>query len=195
MAKSNIEALSGNLAANLRYIRERRGLTQVQLAKTAELPRSTVSQVETGAGNPTLSVLVRLARALDVSIEELLSAPHSAVQVFRRGELPLETRGPGGAVQIQKLLPDHVPGMEIDRLELGPGTRLAGVPHRPGTREYLACESGRLTLWAGGDKHQLGPGDVVAFQGDQPHSYSNEGASQAVGFSVVALVPPGTRRR
>lgn len=44
-----IEALAGNLAANLRYIRERRGLTQVQLARLANLPRSTVSQVETGA--------------------------------------------------------------------------------------------------------------------------------------------------
>lgn len=190
-----IEALAGNLAANLRYIRERRALTQVQLAKAADLPRSTVSQVETGAGNPTLSVLVRLARALDVSIEELLSSPHSAVQVFRKGELPLESRGPHGAARIQKLLPDRVPGMEIDRIELAAGARLAGVPHRPGTREYLACESGRLTLWTGGDKHELGRGDVAAFQGDQPHSYTNEGATPAVGFSVVALVPPGSGAR
>src|SRR5262245_58538546 len=131
MSQSNpIEALAGNLAANLRYIRERRGLTQVQLAKQAGLPRSTVSQVETGAGNPTLAVLARLARALGVSIEELLSAPHSAVQVFRRGELPVEAKG---LAIVQKLLPDPIFGMEIDRIELAAGARMPGVPHRPGT--------------------------------------------------------------
>ena len=186
-----IEALAGNLAANLKYVRERRGLTQVQVAKQASLPRSTVSQLETGAGNPTLSVLVRLARALGVSIEELLSAPHSAVQVFRKGELAVEQRG---SVVVHKLLPDRITGMEIDRLELAAGARMAGVPHRPGTREYLACESGKLTLWTTGDKHTLAPGDVAAFQGDQPHSYINEGNVVAVGFSVVTLVPSGVAR-
>ena len=187
-----IESLAGNLAANLRYIRERRGLTQVQVAKLAGLPRSTVSQVETGAGNPTLAVLVSLARALGVSIEELLSAPHSALQVFRKGELPVEARG---LATVQKLLPDRITGMEIDRIELAPGARMAGVPHRPGTREYLACETGQLTLWTSGDRHTLAPGDVAAFQGDQPHSYINEGKAVAVGFSVVTLVPSGLARR
>lgn len=187
-----IEALAGNLAANLRYIRERRGLTQGQVATQAGLPRSTVSQVETGAGNPTLAVLARLARALGVTIEELLSAPHSAVQVFRRGELPVETRG---AAVIQKLLPDPITGMDIDRIELPAGARMAGVPHRPGTREYLTCEIGKLTLYTSGDKHTLAPGDVAAFQGDQPHSYVNEGSTPAVGFSVVTLVPSGVARQ
>lgn len=188
----HLEALSGNLAANLRYIRERRGLTQGQVATLAGLPRSTVSQVETGAGNPTLAVLARLARALGVSIEELLSAPHSAVQIFRKGELPVETRG---AAVVQKLLPDPITGMDIDRIEIPAGARMAGVPHRAGTREYLTCELGRLTLWTGGDKYVLSPGDVAAFQGDQPHSYTNEGGSLAVGFSVVTLVPSAVARQ
>jgi quercetin dioxygenase-like cupin family protein len=68
---------------------------------------------------------------------------------------------------------------------------MTGVPHRPGTREYLACERGRLTLWAGGESFELGPGDVCAFQGDQPHSYGNPGDAIAIGFSVVALSPAG----
>ena len=35
----------------------------------------------------------------------------------------------------------------------------------------------------------LKPGDVAAFQGDQKHTYRNEGKSVAIGFSVVVLVP------
>lgn len=190
-----IESLSSNLAANLRYLRQRRGMTQAQLARLCGLPRSTVAQVETGSGNPTLAVLSRLALALRISIEEMLSFPHARCQVFPKGSLPTSIRGRGGSVHVQKLLPDPIPGMEIDRMELRPGARMTGVPHRPGTREYLLCERGRLTLWAAGERYDLAPGDIAAFDGDQPHSYQNAGETSAVGFSVVTLsAVPGAAR-
>ena len=180
--------LGRNLTHNLRYLRAQRGVTQVRLAQQAAIPRSTLATLETGAGNPTLSVLAKLALALQVSIEELLSTPRAQCQVFPKGTLKTQTRARGRAL-IAKLLPDPVPGMDIDRMVLAPGARVTGVPHRPGTREYLYCEKGRITLWAAGERFDLEPGDVAAFQGDQRHSYGNDGASPAVGFSVVALVP------
>lgn len=185
---ASLRSLSGHLAANLRSTRQRRGLTQAQLSTLCGLPRSTIAQIETGAGNPTLGVLSRLAGALRLSIEELLTRPHAPCQLFSKGTLPTETRGRGSAT-VSKLLPDPIPGMEIDRIEIEPGGRMTGVPHRPGTREYLACERGRLTLRAAGARYDLDKGDVAAFQGDQPHSYHNEGKETAVGFSVVTLAP------
>ncbi|MBR59194.1 MAG: DNA-binding protein [Myxococcales bacterium] len=183
------EKLAGNLAGNLRYLRQARGLTQARLAAQSDVPRSTLANVEAGGGNPTLAVLARLSLALQVSIEELLSTPRALAQHFPKGSLPSTGRGPGKKATVHKLLPDPVPGMEIDRMELGPNARFTGIPHRPGTREYLYCERGELVLWAGGDRFELRAGDVVAFQGDQKHSYSNESAEVAVAFSVVALVP------
>ena len=88
---------------------------------------------------------------------------------------------------IRKLLPDPIPGMEIDRFELPPGARMAGVPHTPGTREYLTCESGEIVLVASGERFDLAAGDLVAFHGDQRHSYANPGTKPAVGYSVVVL--------
>ena len=193
MAETKPEsALSSNLSANLRYIRERRGLTQAALAKLCGLPRSTVAQAEAGSGNPTLLVLARLASALRWSIEELLSKPHAACQYFPKGSLPTAARGRGQLASVRKILPDPIPGMEFDRIELQPGARMTGIPHRPGTREYLTCERGRITLWAAGERIDLSAGDVAAFHGDQPHSYHNEGNVEAVGFSVVTLAPLGT---
>ena len=180
--------LSSNLSLNLRYIRQQRGITQAQLSAQSEVPRSTLANLESGCGNPTLSVLARLTLALQVSIEELLSTPRAQCALFKSGHLPTVTRG-RGLVNIRKLLPDPVPGMEIDRLALKPGARLTGAPHRPGTREYLYCERGAIVLWAGGERVELAAGDVAAFQGDQRHSYANEGRATATGFSVVALVP------
>ena len=188
MDKAFDERLSQNLADNVRYMRQQRGLTQARLASHAAFPRSTLANIEAGLGNPTLGILARLALALQVSIEEMLSTPRAQCQLYKKGELPIIERSHGKAL-ISKLLPDPVPGMEIDRMELSPGARVVGVPHRPGTREYLYCEKGKITLWAAGVKFELAAGDAAAFQGDKRHSYGNETRAMAIGFSVVALVP------
>ncbi len=76
-------------------------------------------------------------------------------------------------------------------MELQPGGHMAGVPHTHGTREYLTCERGTIELSASGETWQLSAGDVVAFRGDQRHTYRNPGRERAVGYSVVALAPAG----
>ncbi|MGK4003733.1 XRE family transcriptional regulator [Sorangium sp. So ce1036] len=176
--------LSGRLAKNIKQLREARGLTQQQLAKLAGVPRATWAHLESGAANPTLGVLHRAAAALQVSIEEMLSAPRATCQLYPRDTLP--TRSPGQAM-IRKLLPDPIPGMEIERIEIPGGGRMTGVPHTPGTREYLTCETGELQLVVGGERFTLGAGDVAVFRGDQRHSYNNPGKQVAVGYSVVLL--------
>lgn len=194
MSYAHADVLPANLAANLRYVRQRRNLTQARAATLAGVPRSTLALLETGSGNPTLLVLARLAGALQVSIEELIAPPRNDARVYRNGQLRIEQRGKvGRKVELRSLLPDPIPGMQIDRLELGPGAKMMGAPHPPGTREYLVCERGRMVLQAGGERYELGFGDVVSYQGDQPHSYWNEGNTTAVGFSVVAIAPPGLR--
>jgi len=181
--------LTANLADNIRYIRERRNLTQSQLAKLCGVPRSTVGNIETGESNPTLSVLARLAASLQLSLEELLTPPRARCQLFPKGSLPTLKRGRGGKCTVQKLFPHPIPGMEIDRLVVPGGERVTGVPHRPGTHECLYCERGAITLWVTGEKFELVQGDVATFPGDQAHSYANVGNTTAVGFSVVTLAP------
>ena len=92
-------------------------------------------------------------------------------------------------MQVRKLLPEPIPGMEIERMELPPGAPMAGVPHTPGTREYLTCERGEIQLVGGRRALHAAPGDVVVFRGDQRHAYSNPGQGAAVGYSVVVLAP------
>ena len=94
----------------------------------------------------------------------------------------------GGALT-RALLPESLPGLDISRIELEAGGHMNGVPHTPGTREYLACETGRLELAASGEVWELGPGDTLVFRGDQPHTYRNPGRRVAVGISVVAFAP------
>jgi transcriptional regulator with XRE-family HTH domain len=176
------------LGANIGHLREGRGLTQQQMAKLAGVPRATWAHLESGNANPTLFVLHRAAAALQVTMEELIRAPRPAVKHFPASAVPVRTRG---SVAIRKLLPDPIPGMEIDRMELPVGARLVGIPHVPGTTEYLTCERGTLVLVASGESWTLAQGDVVVFRGDQRHSYSNPGDRIAVGYSVVVLARVG----
>ena len=178
------DALARNLGANLKQLRDQRGLTQQALARLAELPRATWQNLESGSANPTLSILHKVALALQVSVEELISAPRATARKIPRDALTVRRQGP---VTVRRVLPDRLPGLELDRFELPARARLVGVPHTTGTREYLTCEQGAITLWVAGDAYELAAGDVVTFRGDQRHSYVNPGSALAVGYSVVAL--------
>lgn len=174
------------LAANAKQLREARGLTQAQIAKLAEIPRPTWAHLESGAANPTLAVLVKVASALQVRVEELIGAPKAVAKHFPAGTLPIRRRG---EVVIRRLLPESLRGLEIERMELPVRSMFTGVPHTPGTREYLTCEVGKLELRVSGDRFLLDPGDVVVFRGDQKHGYKNVGRRTAVAYSVVAFAP------
>lgn len=176
--------LAERLARNVRELRQARGFTQEQMAKLAGVPRATWSNLESGSGNPTLTVLHAVCTAFQVTLEEIVAAARATARHYPKGSLPVRTRG---EVEVSSLLPDKIPGMQIERLELPVGSRMIGVPHTPGTREYLTCESGELELVASGESFRMSPGDVVVFRGDQRHSYVNVGRRVAVGYSVVML--------
>jgi transcriptional regulator with XRE-family HTH domain len=176
--------LAVRLAENVRHLREAREQTQEQMAKLAGMPRATWAHLETGAANPTLAVLDKVATALQVPIEELTGEPRSSGRLYSRAAMRSRKQGDG---VVQQLLPDPIPGMVIDRMEIPPRGRIPGVPHMPGTREYFTCETGEVVVSAGGERWQVGPGDVLVFRGDQRHAYANVGEKTAVGYSVVLL--------
>ncbi len=175
-----------HLADNIRAVREARGLSQQQIAKGAGIPRATWTNLESGAANPTLAVLVKVANALQVRLDELLAAPRQPARHLKASELPVRERG---QVRVRKLLPEPLPGLDLERMELPAGARMPGVPHTPGTREYLTCERGTVELAVGGERYTLTEGDVVTFRGDQRHAYHNPGKQPAIAYSVIAFAP------
>jgi transcriptional regulator with XRE-family HTH domain len=60
------------MAAKIKALRERRGLTQEQLAEKAGVGRSHLARLETGKQDPTLSTLEKIATALNVKVGRLL---------------------------------------------------------------------------------------------------------------------------
>lgn len=182
--------VAGHLARNLAALRHARALTQEALAKGAGVPRSTIANLESGEGNPSLAVLLKVAGALGVPIDELLSPPRAKVRKWSPSDISSQTRGVG--VTIKPLVPEPVPEEMLSIMSFAPGATLRGTPHLPGTREYFTCLDGRVTIFVAGDRHELAPGDVLAFPGNVAHAYQNvHKREEARGVSVVILAKAG----
>src|SRR6478672_9476973 len=74
------------IAASLRRERERTGLSLTELARRAGIAKSTLSQLESGAGNPSVETLWALGVALGVPFSQLVEPPPPQVRVVRAGD-------------------------------------------------------------------------------------------------------------
>jgi XRE family transcriptional regulator, regulator of sulfur utilization len=184
------DSAASHLARNLVSLRHTRTLTQGDLAKAAAVPRSTIANLESGAGNPSLVVLVKVAAALGVPIDELLASPRAMVRRWPADAVVSRSKGRG--VLIRELVPEPVPDEAMEVMDFEPGAVMAGTPHLPGTREFFTCLDGRVHISVAGERFELHEGDVLAFPGNLPHSYQNGDAlGGARGVSVVVFAKAG----
>jgi transcriptional regulator with XRE-family HTH domain len=179
-----------HLARNLASLRHARALTQEALAKSAGVPRSTIANLESGDGNPSLTVLVKVAHALGAPIDELLAPPRAKVRKWTAADIATTSKGRG--VAIRSLVPEPVPQEMLTVMDFAPGGAMRGTPHLPGTREFFTCLEGAVTIFVAGQRHDLVAGEVLAFPGNVPHSYQNPDSGHAAhGVSVVIFAKAG----
>ncbi len=184
------ERVGQHLARNLTSLRHARRLTQDALAASAGVPRSTIANLESGDANPSLAVLVKVAGALGVPIDELLASPRAKVRRWSAEDVGVHHRGRG--ISERPLVPEPVPDQMCTLMDFAPGAVMGGTPHLPGTREFFTCLQGRVNLFVTGDRYELSTGDVLAFPGNLPHSYQNPDAeAPARGVSLVILAKAG----
>lgn len=177
------------LAVNILALRKKSGRSQNQLSKLADIPRSTITNMESGGGNPSLANLCKIAAALGVSIEELLTRPRSDCTLVKAPDVPVINRSTG-KVQVFKLMPDKVRGIEIDKIVFQGNASMGGRPHVPGSKEYMMTIDGEVLVSVAGESYAVAEGDVLAFPGDQRHAYRNNKSQPATVLSVVLPVIP-----
>lgn len=170
-----------SIAVAVRRERERIGISLAELARRAGIAKSTLSQLEAGAGNPSVETLWALAVVLDVPFSRLVDPPVAGVRVVRAGEghaIPSEQAPFSGT-----LLAACPPGARRDLhvITAEPGPPRKAEAHIPGTTEHLLVTAGRWLAGPEGGEVDLAPGDYVRFPGDRPHRYEAvEPASTAV---------------
>jgi len=159
------------IAASIRRERDRAGLSLTELARRAGIAKSTLSQLESGVGNPSVETLWALGVALGVPFSRLVDQPRPAVRVIRSGEglVTYSERASYAAT----LLASCPPGARRDiyRVEVQPGEPRLSEPHNPGATEHVVLSTGRALVGPAEQPADVGPGDYIAYPGDAPHIF------------------------
>ncbi|MEV6300104.1 XRE family transcriptional regulator [Actinoplanes sp. NPDC051861] len=179
------ETVLDAVGPRLRELRQRREITLAQLSETTGISVSTLSRLESGTRKPTLELLLPLARAYQVSLDELVDAPETgdprvrARPIERGGRtwIPL-TRRPGGPQAFKQILPPDPAGCDLEQ-----------KAHEG--YEWLYVLSGRVRLVLGEHDMILTPGEAAEFDTRLPHLILNPGPEPAEIINIFG--PQGER--
>jgi len=169
-------ALSDVLEAvgpRIRALRQQRGATLAQLSSSTGISVSTLSRLESGQRRPTLELLLPLARAHQVPLDELVDAPatgdpriHQRAFVRHGVTFIALSRRPGGLQAYKQIIPPHWPDHDPE-------------PKVHEGYEWLYVLSGRARLMLGEHDLALAPGEVAEFDTRLPHWLGNPGSEPA----------------
>jgi transcriptional regulator with XRE-family HTH domain len=162
------EALTA-VGHRLRALRRERELTLVDISAVAGISVSTLSRLESGARRPTLELLLPLARAYRVTLDELVDAPPTGDPrihlrpIRRNGMTMLALTRRAGGIQAYKIV---IPGVS---------RRKRPDPQTHEGYEWLYVLNGRLRLVLGEQDLVLAPGEAAEFDARVPHWFGAPG--------------------
>jgi len=179
------------VGTNLRKLRMRRGLSLEKLSQRSGVSRAMLGQIELGQSAPTINVLWKIARALDVTFATLIQAREAGgTMVLKKQQAKVLTSNEG-VFSSRALFPFDGPRRaEFYELRLTPKGVEEADAHAPGTVENLVVVEGQLEITltrndGPNELHRLDAGDAILFEADVPHSYVNVGTKDCVMYLVM----------
>jgi len=174
--------------ARLRQIRRHVDISQRQLARQAGVANATISQIESGKLNPTVSLLKKILAGIPMSLAEFFAddmQPRDR-QFFRAEELIEIADGGVSFRQVGANLAAKSIQLLQERYEPGAGTGKHALTHEG--EECGIILHGRLEVTVGEQTAVLGPGDAYYFRSNQPHRFRNTGSEPCE--LITACTPP-----
>jgi len=185
---SSETTINESVGNRIRRVRKAKKMTLRDLARQIGCSESLLSKIENGKGNPPLSTLHDLTRALGVSISSLFAAADAPeVAIYRNGERALLHASQ--TVTLEALIP-HT---ESHRLQahihiIAPkGSPDGGYSHEGEEVGFIL--TGELKLIVNGKTYYLSRGDSFSFRSELPHSYENPGRTET---KVIWVNTPAT---
>ncbi len=186
--------MSNPVSDGIRRIRVSHKMTQTDLAELAGIPRASLASMERAGSNPSISAVVKVARALGVPVEDLVAKEQSTSTTrVSRKDMPVRRQDDGRFVSTGAS-PINAPLIQINDISMLPGCRARGKPHPDGSHELFFCLEGTATMRIGSESCVVEAGDLIYFHGNRPHDYCNDGLKPVHAISVVTISSPGGRR-
>jgi transcriptional regulator with XRE-family HTH domain len=171
---------------NLRRLRMQRGLSLERLSKASGVSRAMLGQIELGQSAPTINVLWKISRALDLPFSALISTTGGTGTRLMRAQQAKRLTSHDGRFASRALFPfDEPRRVEFYELTLKSHSEERAEPHPPGTLENLVVTRGTLEMEIGVERHVLAAGDAILFEADKPHVYRNVGPDDLTMYLVM----------
>jgi transcriptional regulator with XRE-family HTH domain len=175
-----MDDLARLVGERLRAARRERGLSVGALADSAGVGKGSLSEIENGIRNPTLSTLYSVAGALGVPLATLIADQPGA-----------RVTSPGVEARLLDVTRDGGQTVEVYRLRIETGVHHRSVAHGPGVVEHLLVTAGRALAGRLGEETEIGAGSAAQWVSDVPHAYTALGSSPVE--SVLIISSPGGR--
>jgi transcriptional regulator with XRE-family HTH domain len=180
--------MSVDVGNRLRFVRDRQGLSQRELAKRAGVTNSTISLIEAGRMNPSIGALKRILDGIPIGLSEFFAIePDASSRVFySAGDLTEIGKGPISYRQVGERMFGR--SLQILSETYAPGADTGRVPLMHEGEEGAVIISGRLEVVVDDQRRILGPGDAYYFESRKPHRFRCVGPEPC--RLVSACTPP-----
>jgi transcriptional regulator with XRE-family HTH domain len=188
-AISNGEEDGGQLGATIQRLRKAYNMSLGDLSEHSGVAKSIISQIERNETNPTLSTVMKLSRALDTTVDEVLRSETRSLFIDHQsksgipmlesqdGLCRLAIAGPLNLVDFFQWYDFHAKPKGV----------LESSPHPTGTIEHLYLVTGELEVTTGGETKTLKQGEALRFRADVPHKIVNIGGGNAHAVMMLTL--------
>jgi transcriptional regulator with XRE-family HTH domain len=185
-AEDDLAGVLSEVGPRLRVLRRDRGITLAELSQVTEISLSTLSRLESGRRRPTLELLLPLARAFGVRLDELVGAPPTGDP--RIHPRPFTRHG-----QTFVPLTRHLGGLQAYKMILPPAPPAQGPLEQRSHEgyEWLYVLSGRLRVVLGEHDLVLAAGEAAEFDTRVPHGFAASGPEPVELLSLFG--PQGER--
>jgi len=187
MATAEIDAVLAEVGPRLRRLRTQRNVTLTALAAETGISKSTLSRLETGQRKPSLELLLPIARAHRLPLDELVGAPDNGDPRVRLR--PLRRKG-----RIVVPLAEHPRGMHAWKVVIPPEQGEHELRTHDG-KEWLYVLVGELRLAFPDGDVTLKPGEAVEFDTSVPHWFGAAGNHPVEILSILSHRGEPIRRR
>jgi XRE family transcriptional regulator, regulator of sulfur utilization len=187
--ETGAEEPANDLGKTIQRLRKAYNMSLGDLSEQSGVAKSIISQIERNETNPTISTVMRLSKALDTTIGEVLRGaseslflehqPKSAIPILESqdGLCRLAIVGPLNLVDYFQWYDFHAKA----------GGILESSPHPQGTIEHLYLVAGELEITTGDEVKSLKSGEALRFRADIPHKIVNIGAGVAHAVMMLSL--------
>lgn len=167
------EGLNQIIAANLKALRQARGITLDEASAATGVSKSMLGQIERGECGLSVATLWKISTGLKISFTSLMTEEHPGVDIVDNKSMTPLTNGTSG-FRLYPVFPIGIGrNFEILYIELDPGALSVSTPHEKGTEEFTLVYEGTLELKVGNETYCIPADHSIHYGGDQVHSYAN----------------------